>query len=73
MSFADWLFVGIESGFCGPAVCSTHDGVPTTAEDDEEFELGGDPCVFVIRPYETAQEKIEVEANHSASTWRKDH
>jgi hypothetical protein len=57
-------------GWCGPAVCSTHDGLPTSEPEDAEFEDGGDPCIHVIRLYEDSTHKEAVEANHSPSTWR---
>lgn len=45
----EWLRVGIENNFCTPTVCQTHDGVPMTEEEDEAWEEGLDPCVFVVR------------------------
>ena len=39
-TFDEWLQEGITLGFCGPAVCSTHDGIPTTADEDAEYEAG---------------------------------
>lgn len=67
--FDDWLQFGIKQGFCGPPVCSTHDGIPTSEEEDEQWEEF-DPCIHVIRPYTEASHKAAVEANHSPSTWR---
>tara|TARA_B110001454_G_scaffold188481_1_gene186509 strand:+ start:1860 stop:2108 length:249 start_codon:yes stop_codon:yes gene_type:complete len=67
--FDDWLALGIERGFCGPPVCSTHDGIPTSEEEDLEWEEY-DPCVHVIRPYTGPDHKAAVEENHSPSTWR---
>ena len=67
--FDDWLALGIERGFCGPPVCSTHDGIPTSEEEDLEWEEY-DPCVHVIRPYTGPEHKAAVEENHSPSTWR---
>ena len=67
--FDDWLELGIERGFCGPPVCSTHDGIPTSEEEDLEWEEY-DPCVHVIRPYSGPEHKAAVEENHSPSTWR---
>jgi len=69
MNFDHWLKYGIEQGFCGPPVCSTHDGIPTSEEEDLEWEEY-DPCVHVIRPYESSEHKATVEENHSPSTWR---
>jgi hypothetical protein len=69
MDFEQWLKTGIENGWCGPAVCFTHDGLPTTQAEDEEFD-NGDPCIHVIRLYDGPKDKAAVEANHSPSTWR---
>ncbi len=66
---SDWLAEGIKAGWCGPPVCSTHDGIPTTLEEDELWETE-DPCTFVIRPYASAMERGQVEANHLPSVWR---
>ena len=68
-TFDEWLQEGISLGFCGPAVCSTHDGVPTSADEDEEFETG-DPCIHVLRLYEDETVKQAVEENHAPSVWR---
>lgn len=65
-----WLAEGRENGWIGPAVCSTHDGIPTTAHEDEVFDSGEDTCVFVSRLYLTAEEKLAVETNHAPSRWR---
>jgi hypothetical protein len=40
-------------------------------DEEHEFETGGDPCVFVMRPYDSAEERFEVEKNHGASVWRR--
>ena len=67
--FDDWMAFGIKQGWCGPPVCSTHDGIPTSEAEDEEWEEH-DPCIHIIRPYTEEAHKVAVEANHSPSTWR---
>lgn len=69
MEFEEWLKIGIKNAWCGPAVCFTHDGLPTTQAEDEEFD-NGDPCIHVIRLYDDPTVKTAVEENHSASVWR---
>ena len=69
-TYVGWLKHGIDAGFCGPAVCSTHDGIPTSEAEDLLWEEE-DPCVFVIRPYTDPEHKAAVEENHSPSNWRK--
>lgn len=72
MSFDEWMEHGITQGYCGPPVCVTHDGVPTTAaEDSADFDEGMDVCVSMMRVYEGQEEKLAVESNHAPSTWRR--
>ena len=70
LSYEEWIQLGMDEGWCGPPVCHTHDGVPTTEAEDLEFDEG-DPCIHIVRMYDSAQTKIDVESNHSPSVWRK--
>lgn len=49
LTLEEWLAYGIEHGFCSEVVCSTHDGIPYTPEEESEWEAGSDPCAFVVR------------------------
>jgi hypothetical protein len=69
-NFDEWLQEGLSNGFCGPAVCYPHDGLPMTEEEDTQFFEGEDPCIHIIRLYEDLDVKAGVEANHSPSVWR---
>lgn len=66
-----WISYGVEMGWCGPAVCYTHDGLPTSEEEDVEFEEGFDPCISIVRLYNDDGQRQGVETNHSATLWRK--
>ena len=69
VTFEEWLQYGLDQSWCGPAVCVTHDGLPMTADEEQEmYEL--DPCIHAIRLYEDEDTKIKVEENHSPSIWR---
>ena len=70
MTFDQWLKFGMENDWVGPSVCYTHDAVPTTAQEDENWEED-DPCVHILRLYESSEVKTAVEENHSPSVWRK--
>jgi hypothetical protein len=70
ITFDEWLQIGLTNGFCGPAVCYPHDGLPMTEEEDSQFFEGEDPCIHIIRLYEDSEVKAGVEANHSPSVWR---
>lgn len=69
MDFDTWLKVGYENGWVGAPICYTHDGLPTTEQEDEEFDEH-DPCVHILRLYADEDEKRDVENNHSPSQWR---
>jgi hypothetical protein len=69
-TFDEWLQEGLDLKFCGPAVCNTHDGLPLTAEEEQEFDDGGDACIHILRLYEDQETKLAVEENHSPSVWR---
>jgi len=47
--FVLWLEEGVERGWISSPVCSTHDGLPGTAEEDMDWEEGLDPCVPAVR------------------------
>ena len=64
--FDTWVRTGMDRGWCGPAVCGTCDGIPTTEAEDEDDAL----CVHVLRLYNDAAQKAAVEINHSPSAWR---
>ena len=69
-SFEQWMSYGLQKGWCGPPVCYTHDGLPATPEEDEEFEEGHDPCIHIIRMYESDEHRAAIEESHSPSQWR---
>jgi hypothetical protein len=72
MNYNEWIDVGVEEGWCGPAVCYTHDGLPTSMKEDVVNDLDGEyPCIHIIRLYESIEQKLEIEENHSPSNWRK--
>lgn len=67
MKFDEWLRTGIAQGWCGPAVCYTHDGLPMSEEEADDEDM----CVHVIRLYADEETKQKVEYFHSPSNWRK--
>ena len=69
ISFDEWMAIGITNGWCGPPVCYTHDGVPMSEYEENEFEES-DPCLHIVRLYEDDEAMRAVESNHSPSSWR---
>lgn len=47
--YLDWLGVGLEKKWISAPVCATHNGLPMTADEEDEVDLGYDPCVLAIR------------------------
>ncbi len=72
MTFDEWLQIGLDNGFCGPAVCETHDGFPMSDEEWAIADLDGEPpCMHMIRLYQDDEHKKAIEDAHSPSQWRK--
>ena len=71
LTLEEWMEYGIRQGYCSPPICFTHDGAPTTAEEDAACEEGGDPCLFLVRLYADPEDKNLVEENFSPARWRK--
>lgn len=68
MDYEEWFSIGREQGFISPAICSTHDGTPMSDDEMNEFENGDDPCIHILRLYETKEKRDEVEKN--VPIWR---
>ena len=70
MTFDEWIQEGYKLGYCSPPVCVIHDGIPTTASEDEELFEGEDPCFHGVRLYDDLQTKNGCEANSPCAVWR---
>lgn len=62
MEFNEWLQIGRDNDWVSESVCNTHDGPPMAEAEWQEFDEG-DPCIHVLRLYESKEHKIEVEGN----------
>lgn len=47
--FWHWLNHGVANGWCSEPACGTHDGIPSTPEEQEAWDDGLDPCEHVLR------------------------
>lgn len=63
MDFDTWLSIGREHGYCSLPVCETHDGSPISQAEQDLWDEGDDPCIHIIRLYESPQHMEEVERN----------
>jgi len=71
IDFDTWMEIGLQRKFVGPPVCYTHDGLPTTEEEDAAmYENGDDICIHIIRPYRDTAEREAIEKNHAPTSWR---
>ena len=53
-----WLEYGKQQGWIVPnVVCQTHAPMPMTDEEIQEYDDGGDPCIHVIRIFESETEQ----------------
>lgn len=66
MDFDEWLEYGFKQNWVSNDVCQTHDGVPMSEAEVEQFEED-DPCIHVLRLYPNRDVKIAVEANNPPS------
>jgi hypothetical protein len=52
LEFYVWKKSGIDRGWISEGFCHTHDGDPyMTAEEEKEWEEGGDPCMLVFKVF----------------------
>ena len=51
MTFDEWITQGIDLGYCSVPACQTHEGLPSTEEEDAAWDEGWDPCVPAMRLY----------------------
>ena len=55
MTVNEWLQTGINNKWIGPAICATHDGIPSSPQEEQQWENGQDPCQHILRLYENEQ------------------
>lgn len=69
-SFEEWAKYGWEQGWCGPPICYTHDGLPGSDQEFDQWHSGDDICIHIVRLYEDLEQKTAVEKNHVESVYR---
>ena len=48
-AFMGWMQEGIESKWVSFPTCTTHDVLEMTPDEESEWEVGYDPCIFGMR------------------------
>lgn len=51
LGFWEWVAYGQVRGWCSDVICETHDGLPMSDNEVDEWEQGYDPCIHAIRVY----------------------
>ncbi len=70
LTLEQWLEIGLKAGYTSPPVCMLHEGLPTSITEDAELLDGTNPCIYLMRLYESSEHKEAVEANVPATKWR---
>lgn len=70
MDQTTWLRYGWEKGWAGPPICYTHDGLPMSNDELEDWDNGEDICISIIRLYDDQKHRLAVENIDSATNWR---
>lgn len=69
--FYVWYQNGVKRGWIGPMTCLSHDGVGLSEPEMDAMMEGDEVCVWVMRRYESEEQKEAVEWGHAPSVWRK--
>lgn len=47
--FLAWVEEGKKKGWVSAPICATHEGLPNTKKEENEWEEGDDPCILGMR------------------------
>ena len=50
-AFWKWYEEGVSRGWCSESVCETHEGLPWSEDECNEWQDGNDFCVPAVRLY----------------------
>ena len=70
ITFEEWISIGIHNNWCGPIICHTCDGLPTSQHEDTllaTYERNPDTCIHILRLYRDEVNRITIEDNHPPS------
>ena len=49
MDYWEWFDLGIENEWISMPICDTHDSLPMSEAEYDQFDEGLDPCIAVVR------------------------
>jgi hypothetical protein len=49
MEWNEWLSIGVTNGWVSLPICVTHEGIPSTPEEDVDIMLGEEICMYCLR------------------------
>lgn len=56
MTFDEWFQYGFDNKWCSRIVCSSHDVVPMSEQELNEWQEGSDRCFHAVRLYESSEQ-----------------
>lgn len=65
--FSNWLTEGFVNGWISPPACYSHHGVPLTLDEREALDRGEEPCIYLLRVFQSRDERRDVMLNHETS------
>ena len=69
MNINEWLQTGINNKWIGPPTCATHDGIPSSNQETQQWDNGQDPCQHILRLYPDPQTADTINQNHHPHQW----
>ena len=63
MNFAEWIQYGTNNKWCSHIICHTHDAIPFSDQELDEWNAGDDACVHIVRLYESAEQFDAAQGN----------
>ena len=61
--FELWLKIGRDNKWISKPVCDTHDGLPMTEDEQNQWEEGNDPCVHALRLYSSPEDFVSAQGD----------
>lgn len=52
-TYEEWVRYGVDNGWVGSPRCIHHDGMDTTEDEESEMEEGHDPCIVMMRVWDS--------------------
>jgi hypothetical protein len=61
MTFEEWYAYGRTQRWCSEIICTTHDILPMSRRELDDWEIGSDNCLYAVRMYESEDQFDDAE------------